>query len=190
MILVTEKEKGHVVGGTALGIGSPAVGEVEQPLQVGKLPLLEEPVHILERRSEVGAAVALHRERFGKLVKLLPAVEHRVHLHCRIVLDDVQVGVLEEQVGLVQDGAGLRQEGGDDPFPAGVRRVDDDDQVVYLPSLLVLQRLHQRDVAIQLQPVGVEPVVEGVRVHLHLLPEGQKALQKSPVVVALPVLDL
>ena len=173
-----------------LGVGSPAVREVEQPLQVGELPFFQQPVHILECRPEIGAAVALHRKRLGKLIKLLSAVEYRVHLYRRIILDDVQVGVLKEQVGLVQDGTSFRQEGGNDPLPTGVRGVDDDDQVVYLPSLLVFQRLHQRDVAVQLQPVGVEPVVEGVRIHLHLLPEGQKTLQKSPVVAALSVLDL
>ena len=84
----------------------------------------------------------------------------------------------------------MRDEAAHQVSADGFGRVDDDGEIADAVGLLVLERLDQRHVAVQVDAVGVVDVVELVHVHLHLLGDDHELAEEFGVAVDLAVGDL
>ena len=110
-----------------------------------------------------------------------------VLLDFRVALDDMDVDLAEKALLLGQDVIGFRQEGLHQLSLNGAGGVDGNDEILDFFDLLVLQRLDEGHVLIELEAVGIKDVVKFVVVDLHVLPQDGKFPQEVRIVVFLPV---
>ncbi len=88
---LAEEDEGCIVGGLLAGEGPIAVGKIKQPLQVGKLPLADEVVHIGEDRPEVGPPKAPEGEPRHTALQVLLAGNFYVLLYLCVAQKQMQV---------------------------------------------------------------------------------------------------
>ena len=155
-----------------------------------KSPLTDQPIHILECRTEICAALPDDGKIPHVGFHLFLIRNETVLLHLFIALDDVDVGLLKITVRLTKHVVGFLQKTPHQIPGTGHGGVDHHNKILDPADFFGFQRLDERHIAIQRKPIGIKDRIKGIWVDLHLLPQHRKALQKVTVIIPFPVLHL
>src|SRR5699024_1688821 len=112
-------------GRAAGGIGSPAVGEIQQAPQVLELFLLAQLSHIGKGGAEIGSAASRQLEMIHQVDELVLGGDQMVPLDFVVGLNDVEVHPAEKALPLFQQGVSLGQEAPHQRARGGIAGVDD-----------------------------------------------------------------
>ncbi len=179
-----KKHEGHIVIRHPLRVDTVAVRKVEQPFQVVEFLLLPQLLHIVEYRPEIRRPESRQFSVRKKIVKGFPPRDLRILPHLAVTLQDVHIDLGKKVLPVLQNIVGLLQESLHDLTPAGGRGIKRDHEIPDLIAVLILQRLHQRQITVGLQPIGIIDIVEFIVIDLHRLPHDHEFPQKIGIVIA------